>query len=284
MPLRLFLGSPRFAQIATPMKMPLRTFLFHLVALLTLAATSPAQESRPTIRVLTYNIHHGEGTDAKLDLDRIAKVIRSASPDLVALQEVDQKTQRTGGVDQLAKLAELTGMHSAFGKAMDFQGGGYGVAMLAKWPIQDAVTHQLPITPGIEPRAILAGTISIADRGPKIQFSVTHVDHRSDPTQRALQVAKIRELFPPKAHEVPAILAGDFNAVPDSEVVQSLLKDWSDSATGHQFFTSPSNPPRRKIDYIFVRPAAAWRVIETRALEESVASDHRPVLAVLELL
>ena len=48
------------------------------------------------VRVLTYNIHHGEGIDGKLDLDRIAKIISSVEPDLVSVQEVDQKVERTG--------------------------------------------------------------------------------------------------------------------------------------------------------------------------------------------
>ncbi|MEX2025646.1 MAG: endonuclease/exonuclease/phosphatase family protein, partial [Pirellulaceae bacterium] len=61
------------------------------------------------LRVLTYNIHHGEGIDGKLDLPRIARVIESVDPDLVALQEVDRRVERTGSVDQPAELARLTG-------------------------------------------------------------------------------------------------------------------------------------------------------------------------------
>ena len=51
-----------------------------------------AEEDLPTrqLRVMTYNIHHGEGTDGRIDLERIAKVIRDAKPDLVALQEVEK--------------------------------------------------------------------------------------------------------------------------------------------------------------------------------------------------
>ena len=62
------------------------------------------------VRVLTYNIHHGEGLDGRIDLPRQAAIMTSAAPDLVALQEVDRGTARAGGVDQLAELARLTGM------------------------------------------------------------------------------------------------------------------------------------------------------------------------------
>src|SRR5687768_15481548 len=88
------------------------------------AARGASDVDRPPplrLRVLTYNIHHGEGVDGRLDLERIARVITAEEPDLVALQEVDVKTRRTGGVDQAAELARLTGMHFAFGKAIDYE-------------------------------------------------------------------------------------------------------------------------------------------------------------------
>ncbi|HTL30639.1 MAG TPA: endonuclease/exonuclease/phosphatase family protein, partial [Tepidisphaeraceae bacterium] len=60
------------------------------------------------ITVLTYNIHHGAGTDGKYDLQRLADVIKKSGADLVALQEVDRNTNRTKD-DQPAELARLTG-------------------------------------------------------------------------------------------------------------------------------------------------------------------------------
>jgi len=82
-------------------------------------------EESSRIRVLSYNIHHGEGTDGKLDLARIAKVIEAAKPDLVALQEVDVEAQRSGKVDQAQELSRLTRLHVAFGPSMDFQGANH---------------------------------------------------------------------------------------------------------------------------------------------------------------
>ena len=69
-----------------------------------------ARGSQPiplTLRVLTYNIHHGEGADGRVDLARLAGVVTSVHPDLVALQEVDEGTERASGVDELAELARL---------------------------------------------------------------------------------------------------------------------------------------------------------------------------------
>jgi endonuclease/exonuclease/phosphatase family metal-dependent hydrolase len=45
----------------------------------------------------------------------------------------------------------------------------------------------------------------------------------------------------------------------------------------------PVRTPLRQIDYVLFRPATAWKVIDVRVLDEAVASDHRPLLAVLEL-
>src|SRR3954471_4847694 len=82
------------------------------------------------IRVVTYNIHKGEGMDGKTDLLRIAKVLLSERPDIVALQAVDQKTRRSKGVDQATALGKLIGMKAVFSRAMDFDGGAYGNAVL----------------------------------------------------------------------------------------------------------------------------------------------------------
>src|SRR4051812_30025640 len=80
------------------------------------------------IRVVTYNIHHGEGMDKKFGLERIAKVVMAVKPDIVALQEVDQGTKRASGVDQPAEFARLMRMEVVFGRNIPFDGGGYGTA------------------------------------------------------------------------------------------------------------------------------------------------------------
>ncbi|MCA1631705.1 MAG: metal-dependent hydrolase, partial [Acidobacteria bacterium] len=85
------------------------------VVLVCLAATpyagSPvaARGGARTVRVMSYNVHVGVGMDRKLDLPRVAEVIRRERPDLVGLQEVDRGVERTGRVDQIEELARLTG-------------------------------------------------------------------------------------------------------------------------------------------------------------------------------
>src|SRR5438105_15472129 len=109
-------------------RMKVASLLLCALALVGCAA-SPGQQR---ITVMTYNIHHGEGMDRKLDLARIAAVIRACEPDFVALQELDLGTHRTNGVFQAQELARMTKMHFAFGPAMDFDGGKYGDAVLCR--------------------------------------------------------------------------------------------------------------------------------------------------------
>jgi endonuclease/exonuclease/phosphatase family metal-dependent hydrolase len=240
-----------------------------------------SQASAPTLRVLTYNIHHGEGTDGRFDLSRLADVMTSVHPDLVALQEVDQGTERVSGVSELTELARLTDMHPAFGRAMDYLGGQYGVAVLSRWPLLRAHNDPLPGLADREPRTALTVEVDAGDGGPLVEFTCTHLDQMRDPENR---LAQARTLNTRLVHEDgrATILAGDLNARPGTEVMALFDERWTDPPAEDPSPTSPSGRPRLRVDYVLVRPAASWRVIESRIIDEPVASDHRPLLVVLE--
>ena len=69
----------------------------HLILLtFSLMPLQAADTAPSSFRLMTFNIHHGEGTDGKVDLERIAKVMGEAQADIVALQEVDRGASRTG--------------------------------------------------------------------------------------------------------------------------------------------------------------------------------------------
>lgn len=244
----------------------------YIVAFLWIAA---AMQAQTTLRVLSYNIHHGEGMDGRLDLERIARVILSVEPDVVALQEVDVRTQRTGGVDQALELARLTRMHVLFGPGMPYQGGQYGNALLSRWPAAEMKNHALPVSPRREPRAILEARFGHPFAA---RFLATHLDiTRPDRMSAVEALAGIA----PAEDPLPAIFLGDLNDTPESPVLAGLrAQQWVSVVTGA---TIPVGEPKRQIDFILVRPAARWKVIEQRVLDEAVASDHRPIFTVLEL-
>jgi len=195
--------------------------------------------SAPTLRVLTYNIHHGEGTDGVFDLPRIAGVVKAARPDLVALQEVDERTTR----------------------------------------VQSSADR--------EPRTALTVRVRPGERGPVVQFTCTHLDQGRDEQDRLEQAAFLNAT---EAHDgIPAILAGDMNSRPDTVVMKTLETEWTDAAAAADpallndlSLTVPAARIRYRPDYVLYRPASSWRVIESSVIDETVASDHRPVLAVLE--
>ena len=82
---------------------------------------------------------------------------------------------------------------------------------------------------------------------------------------------------------IPAILAGDFNDVPSSPTLKELGKLWV--RTNSEITpTVPVTKPVRQIDYILVRPKERWKVVKTQVLDEAVASDHRAIFAVIELV
>ncbi len=261
---------------------------FAVVALLlTALASRPASAASPDrLRILTYNIHHGEGVDGRLDLQRIARVILLAEPDIVALQEVDQNVERTARVDQPAELARLTDMHVIFGKNIDLEGGGYGNAVLSKRPATRIDNLKLPALRNAEgaddreQRGALIVEVSTEAGGP-LMFIATHLDHRRPDEERLASAAVINAAVAERFPARPAILAGDLNATPTSAVLARFAEAWHIPAG--ELPTVPVDAPRRQIDFVLVRPAARWRTVDARVLDEPIASDHRPLLAVLEL-
>ena len=114
---------------------------------------------------------------------------------------------------------------------------------------------------------------------PALTLLNTHLQH-DDGQTREKQAAKIDELFG-KAEGV-FILAGDLNARPGSAPVKALAKNWAFATEpgGKGLLTIPSDVPKQQIDYVLFR--GKFKVTEAKVIEEKVASDHRPVLAVLE--
>ena len=228
-----------------------------------------------TVRLLAYNIHHGAGMDSVLDLERIAAVIRSVDPDLVALQEIDSVTTRTEGVDQAAELGRLTGLEARYGRFMDYRGGAYGMAVLSRWPIEEVENLRLP--DGDEPRSALSVTVRSPTSGQRLRFVSIHL-YRTEEERMAQAIALETRL---EGSDIPTILAGDFNSTPDSPVMAQLESSWSVVPKGEDRFTFSSFDPVREIDFVLVRPENRFRVISQRLLDEPVASDHRPVFVEL---
>ncbi len=149
-----------------------------------------AIDSSKIVKVLSFNILHGATSRGDFDLDVIAKVIIDADPDLVALQEVDFKTNRARKYDLATELGWRTKMVPVFARAMDWDGGEYGEGILSRYSFLQSRNVALPYTLNNEPRAAIE-IIVILESGDTIAFIGTHLDHLEDEKDRVAQVKKI---------------------------------------------------------------------------------------------
>jgi len=237
------------------------------------------------LTVLCYNIHHANPPSKGagfIDMDAIANVITEHNPDVVALQEVDVNINRSGNIDQARILAEKSGMkYYYFGKAIDHDGGDYGVAILSKHELSGMETIKLPADPETksEPRVLAVATVEMAN-GFRFVFGTTHLEVRHE-SNRLMQVAAIQRYA--ESLTLPFVIAGDFNAKPESESIKALDKTFQRTCED----CAPTIPvinPTRAIDFIAFTPADYFKVLRHEVVDETYASDHLPVYAELEVL
>ena len=267
----------QFLLIASPLILLLTAFAIH---------TSPDQavsSRKYKLRILCYNIHHASppSKPGSIDLGAIAQVINEQHPDLVALQEVDVFTNRSGPFNQAEELGKQTGMKAYFFRAIDHDGGQYGVAILSKFPVIETNLYSLPQAEGspAEPRVLGTALIQISSQE-SILFATTHLDARRDSTDRLLQIKAIDDHL--RNADVPVVLAGDFNAATGSEVIRILDSNFTRTCDPCAF-TIPVTTPKRAIDCIAFSPATSFRIKKHVVIPERYASDHLPVFAELQI-
>jgi len=273
--------EPGMILVARSLRYPFFSLIVFVLSILVWNPdVSEAEDEGRTLRIMTYNIHHCEGVDGKLDVERIAGVIRKQECDLVALQEVDRNTLRSQRVDQLAELGRLTGLQPYFGKAIDYGGGEYGLGILSRLPILESKLMQLPSGSNREKRIVIEVVVQ-PKTGPRFVFACTHLDHSSGENDRAQQIKELKKLFGGGPSQ--AILAGDFNCTSDNTELAPILAYWSDVDAEKMSPTIPVAMPNRKIDYIFLQRDCPWSVDSAQVLDEPVASDHLPLISTFRL-
>ena len=244
------------------------------------------------LSILTYNVHSCIGTDRRMDPERVAEVIAAASPDVIALQELDVGRARTGGIDQAARIADLLKMTSHFHPALHVREEQYGDAILTALPSR--LIKAGPIPSVGETRGALWVEVTVDGR--PVQIFNTHFGLRRG--ERRLQAEMLLGdawIGNDACRDQPVILTGDFNAIPSS-VAYGLLKrrlppvrvgdvQGSDGRRSTRMApTFPSRFPLLRLDHIFVSQG-----IETltagpvRTSLSRIASDHLPLLASLRI-
>lgn len=246
-------------------------FLCLTLCLLLFCGTAYSQDSIISVRMLTYNIRHGAGTDDVVDLDRQAAVIQSANVEVVGLQEVDSCVKRSGYIPEAAILAEKLGIYSTFGAAIPLTSGKYGVAILSKEP--PLTVHHYPL-PGEEKRTLLVCEFQ------EYVFATTHLALEEENRLASLSII-LEEAQ--SWGDKPFFVCGDWNDEPTSTLIKTMKKNgfvmlnYPTSITS-AYYTFPAGKPNRIIDYIASFGKVFRSVRKRQVLNEPVASDHRPVL------
>jgi endonuclease/exonuclease/phosphatase family metal-dependent hydrolase len=237
-----------------------------------------AQENKSLrLRILSYNIQIGRGPGgdyndpSQAHLDRTAAVVSAAKPDVVGLQEVDNKTNRSGSdVDQLGEIAKMTSFIPTFVSKIELPGGLYGVGVLSK---EKPLSTTFAYIKGSSHRRVLA--ICEFER---FYFFNTHFPLTAETRIAAVKVVNEEA---DKRRDKPIFFLGDLNAEPTSAEIKELKETWTQISPDGP--TYPADDPKVQIDYIFVRNADKVVVHEARIVDDPSTSDHRPVFCDVEI-
>jgi endonuclease/exonuclease/phosphatase family metal-dependent hydrolase len=239
------------------------------------------------LRVISWNIHKGiGGADRKYRLDRTIELIQAVQPDVALLQEVAEgwpQARFEVQVDELREALDLP--YVVFGPEHRFKKGGYGNAILSRWPLHD--THHVDLTVGWRKKRGALQARTIVRRGGHQRTVVINNLHlglagseRAEQLRRFLACEPFAGIDP----QTPLVVGGDLNDLWGS-LGPKFLAPAGFQRAGLLQNTFPAYMPIRPLDGIFVRgavqvhEAGAW----TGPLARS-ASDHLPLVANIELM
>ena len=238
-----------------------------LFLLLITAAAATAQDY---IKIMTYNVRNSKGMDNIMDCRREAAVIRTQAPDVVAVQELDSMTRRSGSKYILGEIADYTGMNAEYFPAIEFDGGKYGIGILSKE--KPLAVKGYPLPGREEERALLVAEFE------EYVFACTHLSLTEADRMASLEtIGKIA-----KGCSKPFYLAGDLNDIPGSQFIKALQENFR-ILNKLESKTFPAPDPDRTLDYIAVWKSTAPKldIVSKEVIDEPMASDHRPVVVKL---
>lgn len=256
------------------------------------------------MRVITWNLWWTFGPWQERQV-AIESVLAHQNADVVFLQE------SIPAHDQASRLAASLGLHCIQSSLPEFGNRGMANAILSRWPILRTTQIVLPSGEG-RPRVRTAIMCHLDTPWGPWPVATTHLDHAFDASAlRLRQVDAVADLVRNELGEtdgaLPAIIGGDFNAVPDSDEVRRLTGrtdprhanlifadfwEQKGSGPGHTWdgsnpYLSDANWPNRRIDYLFVtwprrkpagHPSRVW-LAGTEPIDDVMPSDHYAVVA-----
>lgn len=220
------------------------------------------------IRAMSYNVHNASGTDKVTDYERLGKAIADLNVDIASIQEVDSMTTRRPGQNVLKNLGDIAGMHATFGAAIDHSGGKYGVGILSKKrPIS---YYRVPLPCSSEPRVLLVAEFE------DYYFCATHFSLLAEYRTQAVEIIAEEA----KKLNKPMIVAGDLNALRESEQMQLMSQHFHLFEKRPPVETFPSGTPTKEIDYIclYTGRGAVATIVDSWVPDLPILSDHRPTV------
>ena len=269
------------------------------------------------LRWCTWNLW-AIGPELRARSDTARTVLSQLGPDLCCLQEV----RADSSIDVAVELADALGLHVGRSEAIgaDWWGGRVGEdvrvdnVVLSRWPIEECEAVTLPCRPGTsEVRSALVTRVD----SPEGALRVVSLQLSSSPLDSAVRMDQLEVLVDALATAATrgetVLVAGDFNAEPDSDEVRRFcghktasMRDgfvmldlwryarpddpgWTwDRANPHVFAT---REPNSRIDHLLAGPTPAGVMPATLGIERFAvrdvdgvwASDHAGVVADLEI-
>ena len=268
-------------------------YLLNLICLLMMACSNGNDDNENdksvippqgfTVTIMSYNIYGARATDPSntADLNALAAVINQQSPDFVLLQEVDVYTNRTGkDVHQAKDLAQLTHMNWHFTKAIDRDGGAYGDAVLSKHEIIEKKNYHMSVAPTLtgENRSVCMIKVKVKDID--LYVASTHLDHLASEDSRIFQAEQLKDIV--KGIDGRLVVGGDFNATPESKTISIVKQFLNTGYKSEKLYTWSVDNPNKMIDYVMYKPLDGFIQRNYMVVKNTKASDHMPVISVLE--
>jgi endonuclease/exonuclease/phosphatase family metal-dependent hydrolase len=161
------------------------------------------QEMPTSLKIGSYNIANGRNVDH--DISILGKDIKDQGLDIVGLQEIDQYVNRSGSQNTMRKLSKASGLeYYVFFKAINLDGGEYGLGILSRYPIVSSEATKL--YSGSEEQRVLGHAV-IDVVGKEVNFFVTHMSYES----QTLWDKQFEEISVILKECGGYILTGDFN-------------------------------------------------------------------------
>lgn len=251
-------------------------------AAVSISVTSPTPPpATAQLRVLSWNIAFGKGTDGLTNYDRTATWIANINPDLVALSEMPPDKIST----LIGLLNQRTGRSWYSHFVAKYPNCPEGNLIVSKYSFASVGSRYLSYN-----RSVAQATVSVGGRN--INFFATHLD----PDSSAVRYAQVGELMSwASGFAEPRIVAGDFNAGPDtSEMVRmasSYYDSWMEAMARGTAVGYPDNPVwmhtrtrRGRIDDVFYSRGTSSLVIKGTQVPDSRDLNNTNVVVALGTL